>query len=335
MINQFFNHFVCYIVALILSVCFTSCIIRFLTSVGFRDIPNDRSMHKAPVATSGGIAIVLSYIIVVYWSQFDFSRAWPWIITSLGFAMIGAADDFKSRAVSTRLMLQFSFALLLAGWVVSDFNIVTREISWFEICVLTSVFVALVVVLVGFINLFNFMDGSDGFAGVQALIYFLLHAYLFFTIDDFEMIAIALILSGAVSGFLFFNWHPARIFMGDSGSYFLGFQCVAVGYFSWERGFGVFPSLILASPFICDSVLTLAHRVVTGRRWWEPHRCHSYQILITKGFSARELIFALISLHLFCTLPLFSLVLIYPAFSLVITTFAFGVVGFICYYSRK
>ena len=244
--------------------------------------------------------------------------------------MIGAVDDFRSRTISLRLLLQVSIASLLAAWLI--YNEILKGddmVPFATVVILLSIF------SVGAVNLFNFMDGSDGLAASQSAVYFLLHAYLFASVDELELTILAIVLCGIVSGFLVFNWGPAKIFMGDSGSYFIGSLYVSFAFFSYEKGLGFYPSLILASPFLCDSVLTLIYRFFSGESWWEGHRSHVYQILLRQGLSARQLVLGLIAVHFFFIGPLFFLSIAYPALSLYCASGAFGTMAFICYYLRK
>lgn len=324
------NQSVYFLSGFLLSVCLTFGAVKLLGCVGFWDIPNHRSMHKKATPTSGGITIGISYWIAICLSQFEVDFLWPWLITSSAYLVIGALDDFQSRTVSLRLFLQISIGSILAAWLI--FNTTSKGD---DVLKLVTVIILFSIFMVGAVNLFNFMDGSDGLAASQSAVYFLLHAYLFNTVDEVELTILAIVLCGIVSGFLVFNWSPAKIFMGDSGSYFLGSICVSFAFFSYEKGLGVYPSLILASPFLCDSILTLVHRFFSGESWWEAHRSHVYQILLTHGLSPSRLILALMVLHFFFLGPLFFFSMEYPALSFYCTMMAFGTMGFICYYLRK
>ncbi|MEZ5741564.1 MAG: glycosyl transferase [Burkholderiaceae bacterium] len=143
---------------------------------------------------------------------------------------------------------------------------------------------AVILLLAWFANLYNFMDGADGLAGLMALVGFLTYALL--APADSLMATACTALAGASAGFLALNWPPARVFMGDSGSVPLGFLAgglglagAAAGYWPWWTPLGVF------LPFVLDASVTLARRALTGRRIWEAHREHVYQRLILRGWS--------------------------------------------------
>jgi UDP-N-acetylmuramyl pentapeptide phosphotransferase/UDP-N-acetylglucosamine-1-phosphate transferase len=136
------------------------------------------------------------------------------------------------------------------------------------------------------INLYNFMDGADGLAGGMALFGFGAYA-IAATLSSHPAPALALAavaVAGAAAGFLFFNLHPARIFLGDAGSIPLGFLAGALGYWGWRSGAWPlwFPAMCF-SPFIGDASVTLLKRLLRGEKFWEAHREHYYQRMVQSG----------------------------------------------------
>ena len=128
------------------------------------------------------------------------------------------------------------------------------------------------------INLYNFMDGIDGIAGVEALCVSGLGGLLLAWSGLAGLSSVAMALAAASAGFLVWNWPPAKIFMGDAGSGFLGFVFGVLAISSAkERPWLLWPWLILLSVFIVDSILTLLRRVIAGERWYEAHCSHAYQ----------------------------------------------------------
>jgi UDP-N-acetylmuramyl pentapeptide phosphotransferase/UDP-N-acetylglucosamine-1-phosphate transferase len=138
-------------------------------------------------------------------------------------------------------------------------------------------------------NLYNFMDGSDGLAGGMTVSGFACYAMIAFLAGHIELgVASACVASGALA-FLLFNFHPARIFMGDSGSIPLGFLAAAFGLVGWQQGiWPISVPLIAFSPFIADATVTLVRRIAAGDIIWKPHRDHYYQRLIRMGHSHRQ-----------------------------------------------
>ena len=291
--------------------CLTYLAFKFLGGFGFIDSPNSRSLHVKPTPTSGGIAIILSLWISINHSPFLFQELYPWLLASSAFSVLGLMDDYRSRTVFFRLTFQFLIGVAVIFWVfLNQKNQIENQLLFYFISLLLSIS------LVGAVNLFNFMDGSDGLAGTQSLIYFLCFALVFDLLDLRSLSFLALGMSGIVLGFMIFNWPPARIFMGDSGSYLLGSMHFVFGCSYFLSGNGISFPLILAAPFLCDSILTLLYRLFTSQNWWQAHRGHCYQLLIMNGMLPRNLVLALVTLHLTCTMPMAFLSFVYPEFSL-------------------
>jgi UDP-N-acetylmuramyl pentapeptide phosphotransferase/UDP-N-acetylglucosamine-1-phosphate transferase len=146
---------------------------------------------------------------------------------------------------------------------------------------------AMSVLLVWLVNLYNFMDGSDGLAGGMALFGFGGYAIAASVSlhPDASLALASVVVAGGAAGFLLFNFHPARIFLGDAGSIPLGFLAGALGYWGWREGVWPvwFPALCFA-PFIGDASVTLLKRLLRGEKFWQAHREHYYQRLVQSGF---------------------------------------------------
>jgi UDP-N-acetylmuramyl pentapeptide phosphotransferase/UDP-N-acetylglucosamine-1-phosphate transferase len=149
------------------------------------------------------------------------------------------------------------------------------------------------------INLYNFMDGMDGFAGGMAVIGFTTLAWL--GRADAGFAAVNLTIAAASAGFLAYNFPPARLFLGDTGSTALGFLAAACSL--WGSAAGLFPfwaALWVFSPFIVDATVTLLRRLMRGERVWEAHRSHYYQRLVLLGWGHRRTVLAEYVLMLAC-----------------------------------
>jgi UDP-N-acetylmuramyl pentapeptide phosphotransferase/UDP-N-acetylglucosamine-1-phosphate transferase len=146
---------------------------------------------------------------------------------------------------------------------------------------------AMAVLLVWLVNLYNFMDGSDGLAGGMALIGFSGYAMgaMISNRADPALALACVIVAGAAAGFLLFNFHPARIFLGDAGSIPLGFLAGALGYWGWREGvWPVWFPAVCFSTFIGDASVTLLKRLLRGEKFWQAHREHYYQRMVQSGF---------------------------------------------------
>jgi UDP-N-acetylmuramyl pentapeptide phosphotransferase/UDP-N-acetylglucosamine-1-phosphate transferase len=139
------------------------------------------------------------------------------------------------------------------------------------------------------INLYNFMDGSDGLAGGMALIGFTGYGIGAMLASDAPLATTCFVVAGAAAGFLIHNFHPARVFLGDAGSIPLGLLAGALGLLGHTRGHwpAWFPVLVFA-PFVLDATVTLLRRLLRGERIWQAHRAHYYQRLVMSGFGHRR-----------------------------------------------
>ena len=251
---------------------------RYVLSTGrFVDVPNARSSHVVPTPRGGGIAIVVATLLVLPvlgWLQV---WSWPvvWAFTGAGalVALIGAWDDAANLSRTLRLLGHF----LAAGLAVSMLEgisaaLLGRDSPW-EGYVVAALF------MVWFLNLTNFMDGIDGIVCAEIITVCIGGAVLYLLVPVQTTFWIGpLILAGAALGFLLWNWPPARIFMGDTGSGFLG---ITVAAFALQAG-SVHPALfwswlILYGVFVTDATVTILRRMLRGDPFHEAHRSHAYQ----------------------------------------------------------
>lgn len=245
-------------------------VLRHAGRLGLVHAPNSRSSHVRPTPHGGGIGIVLGGFAAMAWAGFAAPGAVPWwpLLASLALAGVGLLDDIRPLPVLPRL-LTHGLACVVALW--------WAGLPW-------PAFLLLLAAGVWWVNLFNFMDGIDGLAGMQALFMALAAAALSAGFAPeaagltlwFWMLALA----AACAGFLFLNWPPARIFMGDVGSTWLGFMIFLFCLESVRAGWLSYPAWsILGALFVVDATETLLHRMRGGERWLQAHRSHAYQFL--------------------------------------------------------
>jgi Fuc2NAc and GlcNAc transferase len=264
-----------------------------LIRYGVLDQPNARSGH--PVATPRGGGLAVAIVTLSAWLILDFAVAPSPLTTPLlvvigaGFAALGWADDRRSRSVWSRLAVQTVLALAFAFGQSS-----AGAAGWA---------LGLAALIIWHVNAFNFMDGADGFAPSQALLFSLGVCLLLLANGTPDRAYSAAAVAGASAGFLRWNWAPARVFLGDSGSYFLGFALVALAVMAHRRGVNWMALACLAAPVVVDTSLTLSVRAAGGLRVWQAHREHAYQRLLARGWSAPRLATALVVLHLACLWP--------------------------------
>ena len=248
------------------------------------DRPNERSLHVVPVPRIGGIAIITGIVAAALWL-----RASPGLLAPAGALAIASYFDDRhplpaSVRLATHLLAASVFLWLAAGSSAAALIVVL----WLAIAWIT--------------NLYNFMDGADGLAGGMAVIGFGTYGLAAWLGGNGDLDLLAWSIAAASAGFLIFNFPPAKIFMGDVGSIPLGFLAGAFGVAGWQRGLWPlwFP-LVVFAPFIVDTSITLARRLLRGERVWEAHRQHYYQRLILSGWSHRRTALSEYGLMILCS----------------------------------
>jgi len=278
--------------ALLLSAGATRWLIRYLNRLNVMDIPNARSNHKAPVPRGGGIAPVA--IILAGWGALTMGHeSMPPVLSFQEFVLVGGAvlllagisffDDLKGLSPLARLVAQFA----ATGVVVIALPFDGAVFQGFVPGWLDAIFT--VILWVWFINLYNFMDGIDGIAGIETAAIGLGIAVALYMSGGFTDQTAAhglmgLLVAGAAIGFLFFNWSPAKVLLGDAGSVPLGFM---LGWLLLElAASGQWAAaLILPSYYLVDATLTLLRRGIRGEAVWRAHKEHFYQQAVAKGLS--------------------------------------------------
>lgn len=235
------------------------------------DIPNERSLHHRPVPRVGGIALVVG--MLCGWAML--SQMWVWwlALPAVGLFALSLVDDVRNLSAGTRLVGHFLAALVAVSGA---------GVQWLW-------FIPVLLFMVWMTNLYNFMDGSDGLAGGMALFGFGTYGIGAWLAGNGEFALLNFSVSAAAAGFLVFNFHPAKVFMGDGGSIPLGFLAAAFGVWGWQAAYWPFwfPILVF-SPFIVDATVTLFKRARRGEKLSQAHRSHYYQRLVQMGFGHRN-----------------------------------------------
>jgi UDP-N-acetylmuramyl pentapeptide phosphotransferase/UDP-N-acetylglucosamine-1-phosphate transferase len=251
---------------------------RLMLTYGQLEQPTERGMHRVPVPSGAGAAIVAAALLL-----------WPAWQTGLGsgldtvllatlsaLAIVSWLDDRHGLSAGLRLALHATAVALLLASLGPDQR------------VLPVLPVGVERALIGFawlwfINLYNFMDGIDGLAGAEGVAVAAGYALVVAVAGlDTPFGALGLILAAATGGYLFWNWHPAKVFMGDTGSIALGFL---LGWLMLDlawRGLWA-AAVILPAYFVADATLTLLKRIARGEKPWQPHRQHAYQRAVLGG----------------------------------------------------
>ncbi len=268
-----------FVLAFLASALITAVLRRLFVQHGLIDLPNARSSHAVPVPRGGGVGIVVAFLSAVFWvfekHLIPDRLAWALIGGGLAIAVVGFLDDRFKLARWPRIVVH-SLAAAWAVWCLdtmrtAQFGGSCDLSAWVRRC---AAFVA----LVWLTNLFNFMDGIDGLAGMEAVCVSGLGAVLLLRDGLLSGVQLSLMLCAASLGFLVWNWPPAKIFMGDVGSGFLGFTLGTLALFSSKTSYTlVWPWLILLAVFLVDATATLLRRMLSHARWYEAHRSHAYQ----------------------------------------------------------
>ena len=267
------------VVALAASAVLTGLALRVLRKYEIYDRPNARSLHATATPRGGGAAVVV--VVLVAWILLD----WPpdrgevaLIVAAVVIAALGALDDLKGLDWRVRLGAQAgAVALAVFGGAWSPI-ILGGEWAWLERAVVALAWL-------WFVNLYNFMDGIDALAASQtAWIGLGVVAVALTAGFGAGLAAKSAVLAGAALGFVAWNWHPARIFLGDVGSVTLGFLVAAL--LTELAGNGALAAaIILPGFFLFDASATLIRRFWRGKPFWQAHKDHAYQRAVQAGMS--------------------------------------------------
>ncbi|KHG33793.1 glycosyltransferase family 4 protein [Sulfurospirillum sp. MES] len=248
---------------------------------------NERSSHTTPTPHGGGIAIALTWFVgLIYFficKVLEPSLFYALMCGSV-LSLVSYMDDLYELSPRVRLLVQAMVSIAglyaLGGLSCIDFGF------W----VLENPFITNTLAFLGimwFINLYNFLDGIDGYAGSEA-IFLAISGWLLFGGDHF------FVLIASVAGFLVWNWHKAKIFMGDVGSTLLGYTVAIFSIYYQNNGVSLFVWIILFGLFWFDATLTLIRRFKNREKLSQAHRKHAYQRLVQSGFAHdRVVIFAM------------------------------------------
>ena len=270
--------------ALALAWWLTGLYLRVMLAYGQLEPPSDRGMHKVPVPSGAGAAIIAAALVLwPLWQGPAVGDSMLLLATVAALALISWLDDRRGLSPAVRLVAHAAAVTLLLASLGPDQRVLPALPLGVER-------VGLGLAWLWFINLFNFMDGIDGIAGAEAVAVaagYALVAAVAGAGNPLEQLA--LVVAAATAGYLYWNWHPARVFMGDTGSIALGFL---LGWLMIDlacRGLWAAAG-ILPLYFIADATLTLLKRLARGERLWQPHRQHAYQRAVLGGTRPSEVV---------------------------------------------
>jgi Fuc2NAc and GlcNAc transferase len=294
------------VATLVSSTALTGVVVRLALRHGLLDIPNERSSHTVPTPRGGGVAIVISSAIALFFLSAIGALERTVVMALLGgglaVAIVGFLDDRHRVSATVRLVVHAAAAvsalLVLGGLPPIQLGESVLHFGW-------GGFVMATLGIVWVLNLFNFMDGIDGIAAAEAVFVVAGGALITGTsAADASSFNCAIVLGAACLGFLWWNWPPAKIFMGDVGSGYLGYIIPVLAIASArDHPAALLSWLILGGVFFCDATVTLTRRLVRRESASQAHRSHAYQWLARRWQSHRRVTAAVLAVNVCWLLP--------------------------------
>jgi Fuc2NAc and GlcNAc transferase len=295
---------------LFLSCAFTGIAAWYARRIGMMDKPGERQSHAVETPRGGGIGIVLSLVIASLFLIPGGDETWSKCVLPgfIAMAILGWGDDHLSLPAGFRFLVQLVVSIMVLacaskhGWTYGIGGIVLA-----------------VLFLVWMVNLYNFMDGSNGMAGLQGVFGGAVLFYLFRCSGQYDLALISACVAASCAGFLPWNLGNARVFMGDVGSISLGFVfgtllLIGIGSQAFSLPVGIMIMLV----FITDSTLTLIGRIMKGERWYNAHKQHLYQRLIAQGWTHGRAALFYQAINLALVVPGIVVAISYPALAWVV-----------------
>jgi len=298
------------------------------------DVPNERSSHTTPTPRGGGISVVIIFFLILIYLWSTLNTLNDNLIASIligggVIAIIGFVDDHKDISAKWRFSIHLiaTFLSLSLLTKLPSIYIFTSNINYFFL-----LYFIYSIALVWLLNLYNFMDGIDGIASIEAITVLIGAALIFILQGDSKTPQLLLMLSSCVFGFLLWNWPPAKIFMGDACSGFLGFTIGLIAISTSNNDeINLWSWLILLAVFVVDATYTLIRRFMRGDKWYAAHRSHAYQILSRKYKSHKKVTLSVLAINIIWLFPLAFLAALYEYWAPVFTLIAITPLIFIDY----
>ncbi|RKQ34320.1 glycosyltransferase family 4 protein [Oceanobacillus halophilus] len=289
-----------------LVICFAAAILitplikKLALTIGATDKPNQRKVHETAMPRLGGLAIFISFLIGTVFFLPSTTEAWPMVIGATIIIITGLLDDLYNIPAKFKLLGQVIAAVVtVSGGVTIDFiTLFTDEKFEFGIFAVPITIMWIVAIT----NAINLIDGLDGLAAGVSSIAFITITGLAITMGDYFIALISLIMLGSTLGFLVYNFYPAKIFMGDTGSLFLGYMISVIAVMGLYKEVTivslVVPIMILAIP-ILDTTFAIVRRLIHKKPISAPDKDHLHHCIIRLGYTHRQtviMIYALSSL---------------------------------------
>tara|TARA_B100001123_G_scaffold103629_1_gene120130 strand:+ start:1448 stop:2413 length:966 start_codon:yes stop_codon:yes gene_type:complete len=269
---------------------------KFLEIRKIYDVPNERSSHIKPIPKGGGWIINLCIIGIIFF--LDPYDKIPVIITITGLAFVSWQDDLKNINVIVRLLFQVIF--------ISIYFLFLYSFGFYNQTQLIHIFF-IIFLFTWFINIFNFMDGIDGISTLMCITICTGIIFAYLLNDSQYFPAFEILIISICFAFLFWNWCPAKIFLGDVGSIVLGFICILSLYWLFLEGNTWHWVISLPMYYILDTTLTLMKRFIEGKRVWKAHREHYYQKAVQSGMTHSKVVLSITILQILIIFTCYSI----------------------------
>jgi Fuc2NAc and GlcNAc transferase len=304
--------------AFITALILTGIVRRWAIRRQMVDVPNTRSSHSVPTPRGGGLAAVVAATLVfaAMWLANSISIEVLLALTvgAIAVAAVGFVDDRRPVSPKVRLLVHIASALWALFWLGGLPPLLIGEqmftFGW-------AGYLLGVLGIVWTLNLFNFMDGIDGIAGSEAVFIGLSGSLVhYLAVGWGELPLVGMIFAAACAGFLSWNWPPAKIFMGDVGSGYMGYMVATMAILSAQQNpTALLVWVILGGVFFADATVTLVRRVARGERASEAHRSHAYQALARRLRGHRPVTLGVLVINVVWLLPCAALAAARPSYA--------------------
>ena len=285
--------YVSLVVAFVAAILLTPLVKKLAIKIGAVDAPNHRKVHARIMPRLGGLAIyfafLIGYIFLKATTGFQTEYGTAILIAATIIVITGVVDDMREISAKAKMLGQFIAALIVVfvgGIQIEVINLPFGGTIDFGILGIPLT----ILWIVGITNAINLIDGLDGLAAGVSTIACITLAVMAMIMGNGFVIAMASILAAASLGFLVFNFHPAKIFMGDTGALFLGFMISVIALLGFKNvtiiSF-IIPIIMLGVP-ISDTFFAIVRRLRTGKKWSDPDKSHLHHCLLNKGFTHRQ-----------------------------------------------
>jgi Fuc2NAc and GlcNAc transferase len=284
----------------------TGWVRRHAPALQLLDVPNDRSSHTRPTPRGGGLALatgcLLAWSLLAVLGVVPFGTVLPLCLGAAMVAGIGFLDDIRDVPAALRMLVHL-LAAAIVSWAVG--GLPSLELNGITVPLGAFGYLIAILGVAWALNLFNFMDGIDGIAASESATAAFGAAGLLWLGGATGLALLCTVLGAASVGFLVWNWPPAKIFMGDVGSGFLGFVLAALALCSHAAGaLDIWAWLVLLGVFVVDATFTLLRRLLRRQRVYQAHRSHAYQHAASRYGSHAVVTRAVLAINVLWLLPI-------------------------------